>query len=284
MYNFYTKINREKTMKKIMISIPLIFQITSALASPCVFNDKKTSFNGTPVEQAECLLRPVLLFGHIGKQKNIPSFLKTRLEASNIDFTLLELRQYLKKEDIHEEDLGGSINITLHPKTKYFLIHDTSYNQGAKDFPKDMNSTWSGNKLSKSPQKAHIFINRRGESITQVNTSENWRATKFELKDGDRRNLFINVELIQPRRSYPIGTDKNDALAPTPGFTKEQLRRLAVIYYTNSLRAGHYLIPAFHAVIDTGFKDGHDDPQNFDLDEFDRQLEDVYKSIRTTHQ
>ena len=33
--------------------------------------------------------------------------------------------------------------------------------------------------------------------------------------------------------------------------------------------AGLWLIPAFHAAIDEGLPDAHDDPQNFDLPAFD---------------
>jgi hypothetical protein len=31
------------------------------------------------------------------------------------------------------------------------------------------------------------------------------------------------------------------------------------------VRAGQWMIPAYHAVIDASFPGGHDDPQNFDL-------------------
>jgi hypothetical protein len=38
------------------------------------------------------------------------------------------------------------------------------------------------------------------------------------------------------------------------------------------VRGGNWLLPGFHAVIDAGISDGHDDPQNFDLAKFDTTL------------
>ncbi|MGH7126712.1 MAG: hypothetical protein ACREFI_20200, partial [Stellaceae bacterium] len=40
------------------------------------------------------------------------------------------------------------------------------------------------------------------------------------------------------------------------------------IYIVASLRAGAWMIPAFHAVIDDGIYDKHDDPQNFEFEKF----------------
>lgn len=51
-------------------------------------------------------------------------------------------------------------------------------------------------------------------------------------------------------------------------FSDAELKRLALVYVAASLRRGQWLIPAFHAVIDSGFKDGHDDPQCFDLEKW----------------
>ena len=36
-----------------------------------------------------------------------------------------------------------------------------------------------------------------------------------------------------------------------------------MLYVAASVRAGHWLIPAFHAVLDSYFLEGHDDPQHF---------------------
>ena len=48
---------------------------------------------------------------------------------------------------------------------------------------------------------------------------------------------------------------------------------LAALYVYASARARHWLIPAFHATVDDQIPDAHDDPQNFKLDQFARELE-----------
>ena len=73
------------------------------------------------------------------------------------------------------------------------------------------------------------------------------------------------MELVQPRKSDPAGGRGNDGVAPDPGFTPAQYERLALLYIAASVRKGSWLIPAFHAVLDTGYVNGHDDPQNFSL-------------------
>jgi hypothetical protein len=45
-------------------------------------------------------------------------------------------------------------------------------------------------------------------------------------------------------------------------------------------RAGRWLIPAFHAVIDEGIYDKHDDPQNFEFAVFDENLEKLLDRLR----
>ena len=94
------------------------------------------------------------------------------------------------------------------------------------------------------------------------------RATRFGT---DLKGLFLHVELVQPRRSQPGRGRGNDALAPTPGFSDIQYDRLALIYTIASVRAGRWLIPAFHVAIDSGIRGGHDDPQNFEVAAFAAQ-------------
>ena len=45
-----------------------------------------------------------------------------------------------------------------------------------------------------------------------------------------------------------------------------------MLYVLASARAGTWMIPAFHANIDRGIPDAHDDPQNFNLAAFDREV------------
>ena len=46
------------------------------------------------------------------------------------------------------------------------------------------------------------------------------------------------------------------------------------------MRAGFWLIPGYHAVIDEGIYDKHDDPQNFDLDAFAASLERLRVTVK----
>ena len=80
--------------------------------------------------------------------------------------------------------------------------------------------------------------------------------------------MFIHNELIQPRRRHPKFRGRNDFKAPEPGFSAAQYDALALVYVVASVRAGFWMIPAYHAVLDEGIYDKHDDPQNFDLDAF----------------
>ena len=99
-----------------------------------------------------------------------------------------------------------------------------------------------------------------------------WRATKAEscVLQTAGRGHYLHHELVEPRRSDPRGPIGNDILAPAPplqSITDAQFDPLALAYAAASLRAGHWLIPAFHAAIDEGLENGHDDPQSFRLTE-----------------
>jgi hypothetical protein len=103
----------------------------------------------------------------------------------------------------------------------------------------------------------------------------------------ERKNkLFVGIENIQPRKGKPAipkpGTQPNDLIAPTPGFADAQYDRLALIYVIASAGRGHWLIPAYHAVLDWYFSDGHDDPQNFDLPRFSEDVSAIATAM-TSH-
>jgi hypothetical protein len=78
----------------------------------------------------------------------------------------------------------------------------------------------------------------------------------------------------------PGGGRGNDGLAPDPGFTPAQYDRLALLYIAASVRKGTWLIPAFHAVLDTGFANGHDDPQNFSLADWSASLSRLQAALQ----
>ncbi|AUG01488.1 hypothetical protein CXQ81_13040 [Pseudomonas sp. 09C 129] len=226
--------------------------------------------------------------------------------------TAPQLRNYLAAQQIKEKDIGGNLDLPVSQAethkngqfpAKYFVVHDTSTPILLKaPFPKDMGTvTWKHNDVSVwqkgEKSKAHVFISRHGQSVTAMPFERGWRSTKFELTynkryphvpDEEVRGRFLHVELVQPRRSAPV-TDKNasekkiknGAVAPIPGFTVSQYRRLALVYIAASLRAGEWLIPAFHADLDLGIDDAHDDPQNFQLNLWADELQSLLNEIES---
>lgn len=271
----------------------------NAQNKPCQFDEKILQFTGSPLDQAKCLLRPNKIGGNLSEQlKELPKPLP-KLIGEKVKFKKEKLRNFLLKNKISKDDLGGNLDEQLAFATLpngekipslYFIIHDTS-SPYLKDepFPGDFDTdkNWKGNDLSiwiKQPV-AHIFINRLGESLTTTPFNETARkgwGTKFarDFLKADGKALQIHIELIQPRRRDTKSPNpNNDLIAPFPGFTENQYERLALLYICVSIRRGSWLIPAYHSAIDAGIKDAHDDPQNFELDKFAKHLEKLIKKI-----
>ncbi len=264
---------------------------------PCQFSMQLLQFEGTPLDQARCLLRPVHRYGRLGLPlKTLPQTLESRI-GQRVSISVEQFRWYLTMRGISESELGGSLDKPLcrandnhpaAPMAKYFIIHDTrTPNYGAREFPAQINSAaWEHNNLAHwdrgKRSVAHVFINRLGQSLTAVDFATPWRATKFELQRLGKtgKGLCLHVELIQPRRRDPHGPPGNDALAPEPGFTIPQLKRLALVYLAASIRKGTWLIPGYHAAIDTGIPDAHDDPQNFDLNLWAQLLAALVQEVK----
>jgi len=252
----------------------------------CRFDPDTLSFSGTPREQAQCLLRSDGKFGHVGAN---PAMLPRNLDGligNQVQISRDAVRGVIRSLGFSEAAVGGSLDQGLShgrggsaaaPQARYFVIHDTSSPFfGNREFPSDINTSQTVNDLKQFAVQdpvAHMFINRRGDMLVGHQLSVPWRATKLERQIGiPSKGMFIHVESIQPRRSDPSGGPKNDAVAPDPGFTREQYDRLALLYVIASSRAGVWMIPAFHAAIDEDISDAHDDPQNFDLVNFDTSL------------
>lgn len=261
----------------------------AAQARPC-------SFSGPAAEQARCLLRPVARYGVVGPARpSLPAPLD-RLVGESVApaLTVEALRSYLAARGIREADLGGPLAGAVSRTSdgtpaRYFIIHDTStptLPRAAAFPPAGMDAAaWPGNDFGpylrppvcparrRDPRAvcdpvAHVFVNRAGQSVTGHDFARGWRSTQYEMQTPRRRGLFLAVENIQPRRRDARGID---AEAPVPGFADAQLDRLALVYAAASVRAGRWLIPAYHAVIDLGVGT-HDDPQNFDLDRWAARL------------
>lgn len=262
-------------------------------STPCPFDKEEKNFKGSPTEQAKCLLREVKPVADLGPVRNsLPPPLDT-LIGEKVTFSKEQFSAYLLRNGIKVKDIGGALSEPLSrtsgPMTKrrgalYFVIHDTStpnYKRGS--FPLNINSeNWGYNHLAGwdkgEKSKAHVFVSRTGQSISPVNFHRPWRATKFELKYAERyrnepedamKGLFLHVELVQPRRSDKLDGG-GDAIAPDPGFTDVQYKRLSELYLAASVRNGEWLIPAFHTAVDAGLKGGHDDPQRFDLEQWSK--------------
>jgi len=280
----WARLRKKKSFSALYLALTVCAAAAHGAETPCPFDESKLSFEGTPLEQAKCLLRTVKQGGILGKAlAKLPAPLEILVgQPVALDKTVFQ--NYLQKNHIADEDIGGSITNGL--PANYFVIHDVSApNYLDKPFPPDINkASWGPNNVErwKKTDVAHVFVTRLGESTSPHPFVVPWRATKFEtriLKEKSR-GLFVHIELVQPRRSNRRGSPKNDTIAPKPGFTEKQLDRLALLYVSASLAHGTWMVPAFHATIDAGIPGAHDDPQNFDLAHWAKRLNVLLKSLQ----
>ncbi|MFT4605810.1 MAG: hypothetical protein ACI9W4_002554 [Rhodothermales bacterium] len=261
----------------------------AAAQEPCDFNKDALQFAGDALAQAGCLLRPIARYGHVEPAPvQVPATL-SRLVGHLTTVSRVDLRNHLRGLRIAESDIGGGLDTPVSdrnlgydgdPGAPYFVIHDTStpFNPMDAPFPDDINEPGSRlNQLGIYKRVAHVFIGRDGSSRTTRDFRVGWRATKLERAGPcghgkETRGRFLHIENVQPRRFDPAGGEGNDAAAPEEGFPLAQLDRLAIVYVAASVRAGTWLIPGFHGVIDQGCASAHDDPQNFDLTLWDSRL------------
>jgi hypothetical protein len=264
------------------------FFITSMGA--CAFDPETLSYAGTPVQQAMCLMRGMDATRNLGPPlTSLPPGLATRVGQSTGLPARETLSDYLSKQNF--EDFAANLlqplsrghdNDPDSPLARYFVIHDTSGpNYGHRGFPADIDTEPTYENLadyacSDGWARAHVFVNRTGEMLMGHDYSVPWRATKFEQAaefGGALQGLFLHNELVQPRRSAPGHSRRNDAQTPDPAFTAAQYDRIALLYTIASVRRGRWLVPAFHAAIDSEIPNGHDDPLNFDIASFAGSLD-----------
>jgi hypothetical protein len=268
-----------------------------AAAGLCGYDVAARAFRGTPGEQAACLTRRVAKGGVIGRP-SVTRFLQRRA-GTPLAVPPARLAAYLAGLRVDPvRELGGDPTVPV--TADYFIVHDTSE-------PNCSRTGWSAS-LCPKPRKipkardaaawaaelgylghpkpapdrlAHAWTNRVGGSITELAFDQPLRSTKFEscLDTPAKAGLFLAVENTQPRVLDPKGPPNNDFTAPRPGFTVAQYDRLALLYVTASARRGRWLIPAFHAVLDARFLEGHDDPQHFDMPAFSRAVERHYAHL-----
>jgi len=261
----------------------------------CNFDSETLSFRGMPAQQAMCLMRGMDATRNLGPTlEGLPPGLAKRVGESSGLPSRETLSAYLSKLDL-EWDFAMYLwqpisrahdNDPDAPMAKYFVIHDTSGpNYGHRAFPDDINTTSKINNLktfvcNDEWGKAHVVINRLGDSLLNHDFSIPWRETKFEQAaefGGALKGLFVHVEMIQPRRA---GAGGGDGHSPDPAFTPAQYDRLALVYTVTSVRAGHWLIPAFHAALDADIRNGHDDPLNFKVESFADSIDRLMEQLQ----
>lgn len=253
----------------------------------CRFDRDALTFAGTPLEQATCLLRKIEL-GAVRKPQPLPPVIVRLMTEGGAPSpaqkaaAIAAFPEPYRAYAIQHADAPVSQTEDGLPLL-YFVIHDTSTPFYAHDpFPKRLNQNWKVNDFTpymdgtfaKAPV-AHIFLNRVGQIWAGHEFAEPWRATKLESRvvGPKARGRFVHIETVQPRRFLPGATSRGQTEGPKPGFTREQYRMLAALYVYVSARAGRWLIPAQHNTVDSTIPDAHDDPQNFDLQAFGRELE-----------
>jgi hypothetical protein len=258
----------------------------------CRFSRETLTFAGTPLEQATCLLRKVELRA-VRKPQPLPIVIVRLMRegggpsAAQKAAAIAAFPEPYRSYAIQHADAPTSQTEEGLPLL-YFVIHDTSTPFYANEtFPKRLNSDLKVNDFApymdgtfaKAPV-AHIFLNRVGQIWAGHEFQEGWRATKLESRVvGSRaRGRFVHIETVQPRRFLPGATSRGQTYGPKPGFTREQYRMLAALYVYTSARAGRWLIPAQHNTVDSTIPEAHDDPQNFELKAFGRELEKLVKA------
>jgi hypothetical protein len=263
----------------------------------CEFDLEALAFKGAPAEQARCLLNPVQPVGQLGPPlAELPAALARKI-GTKAELPSRELTRKWLEARSPGDPLAESLERTVSrardndPKARpatYFVIHDTSTpNYGGAPWPRSIDTDPKINNLERyrcanDIERAHVFISRTGALMLAHDFETPWRATKFEMATnfgGALKGLFLHTELIQPRRRDPKFGRGNDFQAPQPGFTPAQYDALALVYTVASVRAGAWLIPAFHAVLDDGIRDKHDDPQNFELNMFVGALERLLEEL-----
>ena len=279
---------------KRLLALPLLIASPASAETigECQFDSETLTFAGTPLEQATCLMRKIEVKA-VRKAQPLPPVLEQLMQSDGAPTpamkaaALAAFPQPYRDYAAQYADAPVSSTAEGHPLL-YYVIHDTStpfYEH--QPFPKRLNQNWKVNDFTPyidgtfaDAPVAHIFLNRVGQIWAGHEFQEGWRATKLESRVvGPRaRGRFVHIETVQPRRFLPGATTRAETHGPKPGFTREQYRMLAALYVYVSARAGRWLIPAQHNTVDSTIPQAHDDPQNFDLKAFGRELERFVKA------
>ena len=263
----------------LLLSVPA----SAELIGTCQFNRDTLTFAGSPLNQATCLLRKVEPLGAKSPQP-LPPVIARLMEQGGAPSAAQKAAAIAAFPEPYRDYAAGyqdkpTSQTEAGVQLLYFVIHDTSTPFLANaPFPRQLDNDAEVNSfvayLADEPV-AHIFLNRQGQIWAGHDFSVPWRATKLESRviGAPARGRFVHIETVQPRRFLPGASNRGQTYGPKPGFSAAQYRMLAALYVYASARAGRWLIPAFHSTVDDGIPDAHDDPQNFELRKFARELE-----------
>ena len=279
-------------MKRFIATAVLLLAAPASaeLIGGCRFDRDKLTFAGSPVEQATCLLRKVELMG-VKKPQPLPLAIARLMEQGGAPSAAQKAAAIAAFPEPYRTYALGYLDLPASQTEAgvplmYFVIHDTSEPfMGTEPFPHHLNNDPKVNSFDSylaAEPVAHIFLNRGGQIWAGHDFSQPWRATKLEsfVVGAPAKGRFVHVETVQPRRFATGSQWHGDTLAPTPGFSDAQYRMLAALYVYASARAEMWLIPGFHNGVDAGIPEAHDDPQNFDLNRFGKELEKLLKDAR----
>ena len=255
----------------------------------CGFDPETLSFAGAPAEQARCLMRgmdasrnlgrpldalPPALASHIGQASGLPprDVLSAFLSKQNLEW---DFAAYLWQPLSRAKD-----NDPHAPMARYLVIHDTSGPSfGRRSFPSDLDvnpkvNSLAGFKCTDGWGKAHVVVNREGGMLLDHDLSVAVARDQVRARRQFRRRP---EGAFPPCRNDPAAAERR-ALAQRrtdsgPKLHHAQYDRLALIYTIASVRAGRWLVPAFHAAIDAHIRNGHDDPLNFNVQSFANSLD-----------
>lgn len=250
----------------------------------CKFNTANGQFAGSTADQLRCLLKRVRVKGAGADVQPIPAWLQSNA-GKPVSITPERLGAFLQQRGIAQDAITASVAAGDRPTVRYFVIHDTSSPEiRAAAFPSNLNDeSYSGNSLNgwaSMAGRVNLITSRTGGSrlIVDWGSARTRPATKIEqgnMASGWRR-AFVHVENVQPRLKP---ANSWAWVAPQPGLAPAQEERLALAYVVASVRAGRWLVPAYHFNIDQGLPDGHDDPQNMDLQTWTQRVSDLVTAI-----
>src|SRR4051812_30870832 len=90
--------------------------VAASLAAP---QNTACTFVGAPVEQARCLLRPVLPYGKLGPERPLPPFLEEAVSGKRPLPSPGDLQRWQKRLLLTDTEMGG-VAATPIPRARYF--------------------------------------------------------------------------------------------------------------------------------------------------------------------